>query len=191
MNLPFYTVSALFWGYEVKLCTALWINWSVVLGFIQCFPQAKSQLCFGFLALIPFFHRSTTSSAERIYCYYPIGEMCIRDRGEAVIMLYYKGKNGGIKMGYQIYCGKGFDTQKAERFFKERRVAYQRVDVLKYGIGRRELELSLIHILRQRRRVLLPEPLRPMTATTSPLSTRTVTPFKISLSPYFFLMSIA
>mgnify|MGYP002539016066 FL=1 len=42
-------------------------------------------------------------------------------------------------MGYQIYCGKGFDTQKAERFFKERRVAYQRVDVLKYGIGRREL----------------------------------------------------
>ena len=55
-------------------------------------------------------------------------------------MLYYKEKNGGIKMAYQIYCGKGFDTQKAERFFKERRVAYQRVDVLKYGIGRRELE---------------------------------------------------
>lgn len=43
-------------------------------------------------------------------------------------------------MGLQIYCGKGFDTQKAERFFKERRVAYQRVDVLRYGIGRRELE---------------------------------------------------
>ena len=43
-------------------------------------------------------------------------------------------------MALQIYCGKGFDTQKAERFFKERRVSYQRVDVLKYGIGRRELE---------------------------------------------------
>lgn len=43
-------------------------------------------------------------------------------------------------MGLQIYCGKGFDTQKAERYFKERRVPYQRVDVLKYGIGRRELE---------------------------------------------------
>lgn len=43
-------------------------------------------------------------------------------------------------MGLQIYCGKGFDTQKAERFFKERRVPYQRVDVLKYGIGKRELE---------------------------------------------------
>ena len=55
-------------------------------------------------------------------------------------MLYYRENNGGIKMGYQIYCGKGFDTQKAERFFKERRVPYQRVDVLKYGIGKRELE---------------------------------------------------
>ena len=43
-------------------------------------------------------------------------------------------------MGLQIYCGKGFDTQKAERFFKERRVSYQKVDVLKYGIGKRELE---------------------------------------------------
>ena len=43
-------------------------------------------------------------------------------------------------MALQIYAGKGFDTQKAERFFKERRVPYQRVDVLKYGIGRRELE---------------------------------------------------
>ena len=48
-----YRFSALL-GHEVKLCTALWINRSVVLGFIQCFPQAKSQLCFGFLALIPF-----------------------------------------------------------------------------------------------------------------------------------------
>ena len=43
-------------------------------------------------------------------------------------------------MGLQIYAGKGFDTQKAERFFKERRISYQRVDVLKYGIGKRELE---------------------------------------------------
>ena len=43
-------------------------------------------------------------------------------------------------MALQIYAGKGFDTQKAERFFKERRVSYQRVDVLKYGISKRELE---------------------------------------------------
>lgn len=43
-------------------------------------------------------------------------------------------------MSLQIYAGKDFNTQKAERFFKERRIAYQRVDVLKYGIGKRELE---------------------------------------------------
>ena len=43
-------------------------------------------------------------------------------------------------MGLQIYAGKGFDTQKAERFFKERRIGYQRVDVLRFGIGKRELE---------------------------------------------------
>ncbi|MCR4706979.1 MAG: ArsC family transcriptional regulator [Clostridiales bacterium] len=43
-------------------------------------------------------------------------------------------------MAIQIYCGKNFDTQKAERFFKERRVPYQRIDILKYGIGKRELE---------------------------------------------------
>lgn len=43
-------------------------------------------------------------------------------------------------MAIQIYCGKNFDTQKAERFFKERRIPYQRVDILKYGIGKRELE---------------------------------------------------
>lgn len=40
----------------------------------------------------------------------------------------------------QIYAGKGFETQKTERFFKERRIPFQRVDVLKFGIGRRELE---------------------------------------------------
>lgn len=53
---------------------------------------------------------------------------------------HYTEKTGGCKMAYQIYCGKGFETQKAERFFKERRIPYQRVDVIKYGIGKRELE---------------------------------------------------
>lgn len=43
-------------------------------------------------------------------------------------------------MAIQIYAGKGFETQKAERFFKERRVSVQRIDALKYGISRRELE---------------------------------------------------
>ena len=40
----------------------------------------------------------------------------------------------------QLYAGKCFDTQKAERYFKERRIPYQRVDVLRFGMGRRELE---------------------------------------------------
>ena len=43
-------------------------------------------------------------------------------------------------MALQIYCGKGFETQKAERFFRERRIPYQRVDVLRFGVGKRELE---------------------------------------------------
>ena len=46
-------------------------------------------------------------------------------------------------MALQIFCGKGFDTQKAERFFKERRISYQKIDTLKYGISRRELESVL------------------------------------------------
>ena len=35
-------------------------------------------------------------------------------------------------MGLQIYAGKGFDTQKAERFFKERRIPYQLLDLKKH-----------------------------------------------------------
>ena len=49
-------------------------------------------------------------------------------------------EQGGCGMAIQIYAGKGFETQKAERFFKERRVSVQKVDVLKFGISRRELE---------------------------------------------------
>jgi len=41
----------------------------------------------------------------------------------------------------QIYGkAKCFDTKKAERYFKERRIKYQFVDVIKYGMSRRELE---------------------------------------------------
>lgn len=43
-------------------------------------------------------------------------------------------------MSIQIFAGKGFDTQKAERFFKERRISVQRIDTLKFGISKRELE---------------------------------------------------
>jgi len=34
---------------------------------------------------------------------------------------------------------KCFDTKKAERYFKERRIKYQFVDILKYGMSRGEL----------------------------------------------------
>lgn len=45
-------------------------------------------------------------------------------------------------MNIQIYAlKKNFDTQKAERFFKERRVAYQLMDLKKHKLGQRELAL--------------------------------------------------
>ena len=44
-------------------------------------------------------------------------------------------------MNIQIYGrNKCFDTKKAERYFKERRIKYQYVDLPRYGMGRRELE---------------------------------------------------
>lgn len=45
-------------------------------------------------------------------------------------------------MNIQIYAlKKNFDTQKAERFFKERRIAFQLLDLKKHKLGRREIEL--------------------------------------------------
>ena len=44
-------------------------------------------------------------------------------------------------MNIQIYGkSKCFDTRKAERYFKERRIKYQLIDLPRYGMGRRELE---------------------------------------------------
>lgn len=44
-------------------------------------------------------------------------------------------------MNIQIFGrNKCFDTKKAERYFKERRVKYQYIDLEKYGMSRRELE---------------------------------------------------
>ena len=44
-------------------------------------------------------------------------------------------------MNIQIFGrSKCFDTKKAERFFKERRIKYQYVDLPRYGMSRRELE---------------------------------------------------
>lgn len=45
-------------------------------------------------------------------------------------------------MSIQLYVYKrSFDVQKAERYLKERRIAYQAVDLKKHKPGRRELEL--------------------------------------------------
>ena len=44
-------------------------------------------------------------------------------------------------MNIQIFGkNKCFDTKKAERYFKERRIKYQFVDVARYGMSRKELE---------------------------------------------------
>ena len=43
-------------------------------------------------------------------------------------------------MNIQIFGkAKCFDTKKAERWFKERRIKYQYIDVIKYGMSRGEL----------------------------------------------------
>lgn len=43
-------------------------------------------------------------------------------------------------MNIQIFGkSKCFDTKKAERYFKERRIKYQFVDILKFGMSRGEL----------------------------------------------------
>ena len=47
-------------------------------------------------------------------------------------------------MNIQIYSGKrNFETQKAERYFKERRISFQSVDLKKHRLGEREIRLML------------------------------------------------
>ena len=44
-------------------------------------------------------------------------------------------------MNIQIFGkAKCFDTKKAERYFKERRIKFQSVDILRYGMSPREFE---------------------------------------------------
>ena len=44
-------------------------------------------------------------------------------------------------MNIQIFGTKGcFDTQKAERYFKERKITYQYVDLRKYGLSKGEFD---------------------------------------------------
>ncbi len=47
-------------------------------------------------------------------------------------------------MNIQIYGkSKCFDTKKAERYFKERRIKYQYVDLLRYGLSGKEFDSVL------------------------------------------------
>ena len=47
-------------------------------------------------------------------------------------------------MNIQIYAGKkNFDTQKAERYFKERRIPVQMLDLKKHPLGEREIQLMI------------------------------------------------
>ena len=47
-------------------------------------------------------------------------------------------------MNIQICAGKkNFDTQKAERYFKERRIPFQSLDLKKHRLGEREIRLML------------------------------------------------
>ena len=47
-------------------------------------------------------------------------------------------------MNIQIFgTRKSFDTKKAERYFKERRIAFQSVDLKRYGMSEREFESVL------------------------------------------------
>jgi len=50
-------------------------------------------------------------------------------------------------MNIQIYTGKkNFDAQKAERYFKERRIAFQALDLKKHKLGEREIRLMIQQI---------------------------------------------
>ena len=47
-------------------------------------------------------------------------------------------------MNIQIYSGKkNFDAQKAERYFKERRIPFQMLDLKKHKLGEREIRLMI------------------------------------------------
>ena len=47
-------------------------------------------------------------------------------------------------MNIQIYCGKkNFDAQKAERYFKERRIPFQALDIKKHKLGEREIRMMI------------------------------------------------
>ena len=51
---------------------------------------------------------------------------------------------GGKLLNIQIFGkNKCFDTKKAERYFKERRIKFQSVDLLRYGLSGKEFDVVL------------------------------------------------
>ena len=51
---------------------------------------------------------------------------------------------GGYILNIQIFGkNKCFDTKKAERYFKERRIKYQYVDLIRYGLSGKEFDTVL------------------------------------------------
>lgn len=60
-------------------------------------------------------------------------------------------------MNIQIYAAKkNPDVLKAERFFKERRIPYQTMDLKKHKLGRKELELFVRAAAEHRRWWIVP-----------------------------------
>ena len=56
-----------------------------------------------------------------------------------VILCRESGEGMIINMNIQIFGkSKCFDTKKAERYFKERKIKYQRIDVLQFGMSQGE-----------------------------------------------------
>ena len=52
--------------------------------------------------------------------------------------------DGGILLNIQIFGkSKCFDTKKAERWFKERRIKYQFIDLPKFGMSGKEFDSVL------------------------------------------------
>ena len=52
--------------------------------------------------------------------------------------------NGGRVLNIQIFGrNKCFDTKKAERYFKERRIKYQYVDLIRFGLSSKEFDAVL------------------------------------------------
>ena len=52
--------------------------------------------------------------------------------------------DGGKLLNIQIFGkNKCFDTKKAERYFKERRIKYQMVDLVRYGLSGKEFDAVL------------------------------------------------